>query len=229
MNKELMRFGGIAGLITLIFIPAIALQQTTGWFPEYDLQAGTMDNWLITIVENRTNALLGVGLFIIAIISFFSVGITLYKLRPQNDWLGIAAVMAQVLGITLALAAFLFGFGFTWALSDLAAGKAMEDTAELIPLATMGMRGFLVSDDLATCLIGLGNGLFGWSFYKNGLLPKWLCWWGIVAGFLVTIVLLRYSIPAFSFATIGYPLVVLWFFIVGIVLIRKSKLVERQE
>lgn len=222
LNPGFLRFGGIAGIITLIFIPAIIIQINTGWFPELDLQAGTMNNWLHSISEDPSKTMWGIGLFIIAILAFFPHGLTIYSILPKISWLRVAAFTCLLLGVTLALTAFLFGFGFTWAMLDLVSASSSDETDQLVPIATMGMRGFLVSDDLATCLIGVGNGFFSLAAFRSKLLPKWLCWWGIIAGILVTIVLLRYSIPIFGFTTIGYPLVVLWFSLTGIVLIRKA-------
>lgn len=221
VSPALIRFGGISGIVTIIFIPAIILQQTTGWFPDYDFQPGTMEKWLENLSVNPSLSLAGIGLFIVAIIAFFGVALTLYRAHPKNDWFSTAALAAHILGITLALTAFLFAYGFTWGIADLLKAQSYE-SKDLIISATMGMRGFLASDDIATCLIGIGNGLAGLAWLKTGKLPKWLCWWGVVAGALVTIVLLMYFIPVFAFAAIGYPLVVLWFFLTGIVLLRKT-------
>lgn len=221
MNSKLLRFGGIAGIITLFFIPAIVIQTQTGWFPENDLQAGTMINWLSAISADSALTLLGIGLFIIALLAFLPVGLTLNKIIPNDDWINTAAFSVHLLGVSLALAAFLFGFGFTWALTDLYKSAAGE-TEKLVVSATMGMRGFLVADDLATCLIGVGNGLFGFAGMKNKLLPNWLGWLGVVAGILVTIVLFRYIFPIFAIAAIGYPLVVIWFALAGTSLLKFS-------
>lgn len=221
-SPGLLRLGGIAGIITLIFIPAIILQMSTGWFPELDLEAGTMDNWLHSITNSSAKTMWGIGLFVIAVLAFLPVGITLHSILPKNSWLRAAGLIAQLLGVTLALTAFLFGFGFTWAMIDLVNTATDEETNHLVAIATMGMRGFLVSDDLATCLIGVGNSLFSIAALRSGVLPKWLCWWSIIGGILVIVVLLRYSVPSFSFAMIGYPLVVLWFALTGVVLLKKA-------
>jgi len=223
-NRGLIRLGGIAGIFAGIFLPGVILQiGVTNWFPEEALQSGTMTAWLNNISEQHILALSGITLSIFAIICFMFFALSLYRLLPKERWLTTAGFASHLAGIPLALAAFVFAFGFTWALVDLRAVSIGEDTKHLSSLAAFGMRGFLVGDDLATSLIGLGNGLFALSALQSKALPKWLCWWGVIAAILVWLVLLRYLIPAMAFASLGYPLVILWFVLTGIYLLRMSR------
>lgn len=223
INSSLLRLGGIAGIVAIIFLPGVALQMSAGWFPELDLEGGTMNNWLSAVSTNSTMALLGVSFSIIAILSFLPLGLILHRMLPSDSWHNTAGFASYLLGTGLALATFTFGFGFTWAMIDsynAAAGKASES---LVHVATLGMRGFLVADDLATSLMGLGQLLFSLAALRSGSLPKWLCWWGVVGGMLVILVLLRYTLSVFNFAQIGYPVITLWFALTGINLLQKAR------
>lgn len=222
ITENQLLFGGITGILTIVFIPAIAIQMSTGWFPETNLNQGSMVKWLENLTIDPSLSLLGVGIFTLAVLLFMPTALVLFRLNQQKDWLSMAALSVHIMGITLAFVAFLFGYGFTWAISDLQQAQVGE-TSDLVIASTLGMRAFLVSDDIGTALIGLGNGLLGLSFLKSGQFPKWLCWMGMVAGFLVSIVLLRSFIPAMTFATIGYPLVILWFVFSGIFMIRNRQ------
>ena len=223
-DNSLLRLGGIAGIGAALFLPGVILQTgLTSWFPEEALQQGDMTTWLEHVAANRATAMTGVAFSIAAIISFMPFGLVLYRLLTGvGRWQPVAALAFNILGVSLALAAFTFAFGFTWALTDLAGAANGQGAGGISALATMGMRGFLVCDDLATCLIGLSNGLYAYAGLRSKVLPRWLGWWGMIAGFLVTIVLLRYFFPIFAIAAVGYPLVVLWFAATGILMLRKA-------
>lgn len=217
LSGRVLRLGGIAALASgLLFFVGVALQFSSGWFPEEALAAGDMEAWLTAVAGSRTLALAGVGCSIAAIALWAVVGLVLYRmLAPQRPAAALLGAAGYLAGVPLALAAFALGFGATWGLMDAAASA---DAAVITAL----MRGFLVSDDIATLLIaGLGNGFFSLAGLRSGLLPRWLGWLGLLAGGLVTVVLLRYVVPFFAVATIGYPLVLLWFVLLGIVLLRR--------
>lgn len=214
---------GIAGIMTLLFVPAIALQSgITPWFPEEALLNGTMADWIVAISRQKTESLLGIGLFIITLVQFPIVGGVIYRMvqNQPSSHLAFLGVMIQAIGVALALAAFCFSYGFTWALIDIY--RSSNDANSLSNLATMGMHGFLVGDDLATTLIAISNMVLSRAAFQAQVLPKWLFYWALVAVILVTVVLLRYFMPVFAFGMIGYPLVLLWYCIVGVIFLRKG-------
>ncbi len=222
VSAATLRLGGIAGIIVFLFLPGVALQFSSGWFPEEALAAGEMSKWVEMMVANKTLALLGVSFSIFCILCFFPFALTFYKLLPKDSWLSTAGLAAYMAGIPLVLVAFTMGYGFTWAIIDLQT-QGLGDQTTLGNIAAMGMRGYLFCDDLGTALLGIGHILFALAAMKNRLLPNWLCWEGIIGGALVILVLLRYFIPVFFFASIGYPMIVLFFSITGILFLRKAK------
>ncbi len=215
-----LRFGGFAGILAFLFLPGVALQMDTGWFPEEALASGTMGQWVDMIASNPYLSLLGVGFSIISILCFFPFVLTFYRLLPREHWQTSAGLAAYFGGIPLALVAFTIGYGFTWAIIDLYNSTGQE--TELGNIAAMGMRGYLFCDDLATSLIGAGHAFFAWVALKHRILPKWLCWEGIIGGILVSLVLFRYFIPIFAIASVGYPLIILFITITGILFLRKA-------
>lgn len=220
-----MQLGGFSGIgAGVFFFIGVILQITNNWFPEEALQSGEMVAWLKGVGENLPPMLVGVGFSIIGIFFFFSTGFSLNRLHPKGGWLTSAAFCGHVLGTTLAMCAFVFGFGFTWGLSNLANGAAEETLQSLSTVATMGMRGFLAGDDVATTLIGgVGNGLFSLAALRSGYLPKWLCWLGIITGILIFVVLLRYFVPALVALSFAYPMIMIWFICTGVILLKKAR------
>lgn len=217
-SPALLRAAGVAAVASgILFFAGVVLQTSTGWFPEPALAGGDMAAWLADVAAARSRALVGIGLSIVAIALWAPFAIVIHHLlAARRPALALGAASGYLAGIPLALAAFAFAFGATWGLADAAGpGDAVVSTAL--------MRGFLVMDDLATFLIGgVGNGLVAVAAIRGDVLPRWLGWLGIVAATLVTVVLLRYLVPAFAFATIGYPLTLLWFVLAGVVLIRRA-------
>lgn len=223
ISSGTLKLGGISGIIILFFLVGVAFQQVSGWFPENALQYNEMREWLTTVSSNSTMAYVGIGISLFCIIFFMPFGWTVYKLLPADSWISTAAFSIYAIGSSLSLAAFTFGFGFTWALIDLVQSSTGYDPDNLSALATMGMRGFLWADDLATGIIGLGHILFSIESFRSKRLPNWLCVWGIIGGLLVILVVFRYLSPFFTFAVIGYLIFTLWWFLTGIILLKKGK------
>jgi len=223
INPNIFRVGGIAGILIGIFLLGVMLQITSGWFPEGDLQNGEMTDWLNTVTTNRSIAFTGIGISIFCIILFIPFGWSLYKLFSPNSWVNFIAISIYRIGTSLSLAAFTFGFGFTWGLIDVVEASTGNSLENLSNVASMGMRGFLWADDLATSLLGLGHILFSIEGLRSKKLPKWICLWGIIGGLLVILVVLRYLFPFFEFAAIGYMIFTLWWVFTGIFLLRKGK------
>ena len=220
IQSSAIRFGGWAGIFSGIFLVGVAIQMSTGWFPEEQLEKGNMSDWLSQISQNPKLVLLGIGFSIISILCFFPIVYALHQKLPASDWRRFAGWCAHMVGIPLSLVAFTLGFGFTLGLLELSANQSGE---VLAPISRVAMRGFLMGDDLATTLLGgFGNGFLAWSALRAKALPKWICWIGIISATLVTIVLLRYFIPFFAFAMIGYPMILVFFVSVGVYLLKTT-------
>lgn len=218
ITPNLLRLAGAASFVSgLLFFVGVQLQMSTGWFPEVALTDGEMTPWLETVAASRNITLAGVGFSIAAIMLFMVVGLVVYRfLADEQPTLALLGLAGYLTGVPLALVAFLFGFGATWGLMD--AANATESA-----LPTAFMRSFLVMDDIATFLIAsIGNGFFSFAAWRSKQFPRWLSGHGFLVAVLITIVLFRYIAPVFGAATIGYPLLLLWFILLGVVLFRKA-------
>lgn len=216
LEPGVLRLAGAAAILSgALFLAGVGFQMSSGWFPEEHLQAGTMDLWLATVSAARGSALLGIGLSLAAISLWMFLAPPLYQmLRSESPAFSLLGLVGYLTGVPLALAAFGFALGATWGIVEASAPASVAE-----PL----MRGFLVSDDFATFLIGgVGNGGFSIAAYRTRKLPRPICVLGIVASILVTVVLFRYAHPAFGLAGVGYPLIMFWFISVGVVLLRRA-------
>ncbi len=222
LTPPLLRLAGVASIVSgLLFFFGVQLQMSSGWFPEVALTDGEMTSWLATVTALRSTALAGIGFSVAAIALFIIVGLVVYRfladVQPTLALLGIAGYLT---GVPLALVAFIFGFGATWGLMD--AASATESA-----LLTAFMRSFLAMDDIGTFLIaGVGNGFFSLAAWRSRQLPRWLSGLGIAVAVLIALVLFRYVAPVFGAAGIGYPLLLLWFVLLGVVLLRKASAQE---
>lgn len=215
-DKYLLRLMLVTGLISISFIPGLFLQYIYSWYPKEALSDGTIHLWVLNIQNFKFAILLGIGFSIISIISFSVLSFLIYKSLPQKRWESHLGRGLLAIGLPLALVAYVSVFGYTWALADLGEAVATEPGNVLSQVAASLMRGFLISDDLASHLIGLGVLFLSFEAYSAGFIPKWLKWWGIIAGVLLAIALFRYFIPMTGLAMVGYPLLVMWFVLTGV-------------
>lgn len=224
-NNGLLKLTGIAGIFCGLFIPGVIIQlPVTGWFPGEALNNTSIIEWLKMISLQKGLVLTGIGFSIFAIISFIVFGISLSQLLPKYNWSKNLASSLNIAGASLALVAFVLAYGFTWALIDLQNTSSLSNSIELSAITSVTMRGFLWGDDIGTTLIAMSNLFFAVSAYKAGWIPKWLYRWALIAAILVSIALLRYFVPILEIGSIGYPMVILWFVLCGVIFLKKSKL-----
>lgn len=216
---SVLRLGGVTAVLAgPLFFASVQMLVTSGWYPEGDYGADAMAPWLAAVSAHRTLALSGIALTLAAIVLWLVVGFVLYGLlreaRPATALGGLAGFVA---GGTLALAAFGLGAGATWALTD----AAVPPEPDLV-LAVL--RAFAAMDYAGSVLVGgLGVGLMSVAALRTGALPKWVSVTGLIAAVLVTLAAGRLVVPALGAAAVGYPLLMLWFVLVGVALLRASR------
>jgi hypothetical protein len=73
-------------------------------------------------------------------------------------------------------------------------------------------------------IVMIGTTFMAWAALKSDLLPRWLCYWGMGCGIMALIFHGHHFIPVLGIAGLGAgPLHMLWYFVTGVVLLRKSK------
>lgn len=173
IHPNVLRFAGWSGIVSgIFFLTGVAIQMSSGWFPEEQLGKDNMAGWLTAAAQQQSLVLFGILCSIIAIVFFVPITNAFYRQLPEEDWRGYAGWAAHSIGIPTAFVVFSLALGFTWGLFG---ALESQNSEALASIAHMGMRGYLFGDDMATTLIVADSETDSWpyqhlnpNYYPNG-------------------------------------------------------------
>ncbi|MCB0643354.1 MAG: hypothetical protein KDC44_17010, partial [Phaeodactylibacter sp.] len=103
IHPNVLRFAGWCGIISgIFFLTGVAIQLSSGWYPEDQLEKGNMIDWLNLIGQNQNLILFGILCSIIAIPLFMPMINALYQQLPEDDWRRFAGWSSLMIGIPTA-------------------------------------------------------------------------------------------------------------------------------
>jgi hypothetical protein len=167
------------------------------------------------------------GLPVLPVLGFSSmlvVGIVLYQVMVEKTWQKNLALAGYLIGVPVAVAAFVTHLSFINQLLTLSAIN--ETTADQLQVFAAFHMHYYMTINFAIgpfFIILIGNSLMAWTAMKSNLLPKWLCYWAYFNGGLLILGMLSVVFPLLRFAQIGGPTTMLWFIALGIFLLKGSK------
>jgi Domain of unknown function (DUF4386) len=174
IDQNRARAFGVLYLITfLTSIPALLLYETVLRHPvSYVAGAG-----------HDTQVLIGVLLELLLIIANIGTAVVIFPiLRRQNEELSLAYVTARVLESTFILVGLVSMLAIVTLRQRVAVGA--EGTVAYT-LAAIKDWTFLLGPGW---VVGWGNGLIlGYLMYRSGLVPRRMCWLGLIGGPLIII------------------------------------------
>jgi len=173
-DQKRARVFGVLYLITFVTsIPALLLYETVLRHPvSYIAGAG-----------HDKQVLLGVLLELLLIIANIGTAVVIFPVvRRQNEELALGYVTARLVECTFILVGVVSMLGIITLRSQVA-GTAEGTVA--YTLAAIKDWTFLLGPGW---VVGWGNGLIlGYLMYRSGLVPRWMCWLGLVGGPLLII------------------------------------------
>lgn len=219
LSSSVLRLGGVAAVgAGLLFFAGVQTLVAAGWYPEGSYAVGEMAAWLAGVRAARALAVSGLLLSLAGVSLWMVVALVLYlRVRGAAPATALAGLAGFLAGVPAAFAAFGLGAGATWALTD--ASVPADPT-----LASVALRGFSAMDYAGSVLVGgLGVGALSAAALRAQALPRWVAVVGVVAAVLVTLAAGSPFVPALGAAAVGYPLLLLWFVLVGIALLRAGR------
>src|SRR6201995_2237017 len=174
LDQKRARWFGVLYLITFVTsIPALALYQ-----PVLDDPVG-----YIAGAGHDTQILFAALLELLLIIASIGTAVVIFPIvRRQNEVLALGYVTARVVESTFILVGIVAMLGIV-TLQQQVAGAAEGTVA--YTLAAIKDWTFLLGPGW---VVGWGNGLIlGYLMYRSGLVPRAMCWLGLIGGPLIII------------------------------------------
>jgi hypothetical protein len=173
-DQRRARIFGVLYLITFVTsIPALLLYETVLRHPvSYIAGAG-----------HDKQVLLGVLLELLLIIANIATAVVIFPIvRRQNEELALGYVTARIAESTFILVGIVAMLGIITLRNEVAG--AAEGTVAYT-LAAIKDWTFLLGPGW---VVGWGNGLIlGYLMYRSELVPRWMCWLGLIGGPLVIV------------------------------------------
>jgi hypothetical protein len=222
---NLNRLGGIAGLcVTFFIITFAATSESFGFLfvPEV-LSGGSIDHWLANLQANPHLVRLIMLFPILGFSAMLVVGLVLYQSISENSWQKNLAMAAYAIGIPVIVSAFASHGSMINQLLHLPEQyPGMEQ--EILLHATFGMDHFMLINFAIGPFFAIltANTLMAWAALRSQFLPKWVCYWAFGVAALEVLGIFSLMFPVLGFAQISGPLTMIWFGIVGVILLRRK-------
>ena len=226
-KRKIMILGGIAGISVGIFVLTFAF---IGGAHDLAFVHGVstgepIDYFLRNILEHPQLSMFIVSSLAIGFGSMYVAGFCLYHLISTTYWQKYLAVAGYTIGIPVAIYNFLERLAFQNQLILLSEKKPdILNEIELHARLTFQEWEFTGNFVGPFFVVLIGTTFMAWAAFKDGLLPNWLCYWGMGCGIATVLFFGHYAFPMLAIASLGAgPLHMLWFFVTGVVLLRKSQ------
>ena len=225
-QQGVQRVAGIASICVGLFIISFAMiSDSKGilFFP--DIYWGkSIEPWGQGIIDNAQLARIIMILPIIGFSSILVAGVALFQLIKPSSWQKNLALTSYVIGVPMVVSMMISHLSLrNYLIVLFENGGIMSDQLEL--QISLQLHHWMIVNDIfgPFFVVGIGTSLMAWSALQARFLPKWLCYWGLFNGGMMCLSFLFVVIPAFQFASFAAPLHMLWFFVLGIVLLRRER------
>ena len=232
-RKEFLVLGGIAGICVGIFVltfAVIATKLKIGFVPAV-YRGESIEYWIQNVVNNPTTSMLVVASLTVGFGAMLVGGFSFFKLINGNYWQKYLGLSGYIIGVPAAVYNFIERLSLQYQIIVLSKNKPdILDQIELhsrISLQEWQFTGEYVGPFF---VVFMGTTFMAWAAKRDNLLPNWLCYWAFTCGALTILHLFKLKVSAFEIAALGAgPLHMLWFFVTGIVLLRKMKSLSGQD
>lgn len=225
-HQGLQGLAAIASICVGLFIISFALLSDSKgilFFP--DIYKGeSIESWVQSIRENAQLARIIMILPVIGFSSILVAGVTLFQLIKPSSWQKNLALASYVIGVPVVVSMMISHLSLrNYLIVLFETGGVLSDQLEL--QVSLQLHHWMIVNDIFGPLfvVVIGTSFMAWSALQAKFLPKWLCYWGLFNGVMMCLSFLFVVIPAFQFASFAAPLHMLWFFVLGLVLLRRER------
>ncbi|MCB1025927.1 MAG: DUF4386 family protein, partial [Acidobacteria bacterium] len=224
LQTDLLAVGGIAGICVGIFVLSFAITADNigiAFVPEV-YTGESIDYWIANVLANPFLSRFLIALIMIGFGAMFISGFALFRLLGEH-WQKYVALAGYMIGIPSAIFVFMTRLTMTHQLIVLSS-KQPELAKELkLHLILMLQNWHFTAEFVGPVfIVVIGTSFMAWAAKKEKFLPAWLCYWAFLCGILSILYFLKFDYPFLKIAGLGGgPLHMLWFFALGVVLLRR--------
>ena len=224
-SSSLLWMAGIAAILAGVFIisfAGIASSNNLFFYLEV-LEGGSVVPWIQNVQASPSVAGFIMALPILGFSCFLIVAIVLYQYIRETSWQKNLSLGSYLIGVPVTIVMWILQLSLmNYVLLNY--GKSPEMNVHIEGLASYLLYFFHVTNEIfgPLLIIVLGASMMAWAALKAGVLPKWLCYWAIACGALLLLSFLSVINPAFRILSFAAPLHMLWFIVLGVILIRRA-------
>ncbi len=218
-QRDIMRLGGFAGIGVGLFVLSFAISGDSigGLFAPEVLWGGSGNDWLQRVVANPGVARIAIALPVIGFSLMLVVALSLFRLIDHRNWAATLGLAGFLVGVPLAVMTFVSATALVFGITHGAAvgGDVLDAELRRYMLVNFAAGPFF--------MVVVGNSCMSLAAWRTGVLPSWLCCWGIINAIVMIFGILSVCWPAFGIGQLGGPLTMLWFVTTGVVLLVRSR------
>ena len=225
IDKGLLRMAGIAGILVGVFILTFAIVGESNKILFFDpvFEGGSVEPWIRNIQASPSLARFITVLPILGFSCMFVVSVVLYRYIPENSWQKNLSIVGYAIGVPVAVVTFASHLSLIDEVLLLYGGsEAMDGRLEAIASVRLYYFGVINHVIGPFFVVIIGTSMMAWAALKKGTLPKWICIWLMSCGALVSISFIGFWVPVLRVTGIAAPLHMLGFFMLGVILLRRS-------
>lgn len=222
-NHQLLTLGGISGILTGIFILIFAISsELNGVFFIPEIYTGdSISNWIQNLESNRNFASWHITLMIFGFASMLLTAFIIYQIIPENNWQKNLSIISYAIGGTIVFPSIVSHQSLENYIISLM-DKGEYTTNQIQEIVGSGVYTWMNVNDYfgPLFIIVMGTGLMSWALKKAGIIPMWFFIWALIVSFSLFLSFFKGLVPALANLGNFAPLHMIWFSVLGILLLR---------
>lgn len=222
---SLLRLGGIAGILVGIIIVIFAgMADSNQIFFFHGIYTGdSVDPWIQSVKASPGLSKVIMSLPVAGFSCFLIIGVVLYQYIQENSWQKNLSIVGYMIGVPVTIVMWIIQLSLMNHVL-LMHGQSPEVSNAVAVQVSFVLYFFNIINEIfgPFFIIVLGSGMMAWAALKAGVLPKWLCYWGIICSGLMILSFFWVINPAFRALGSVAPLHMIWCLVVGVFLLRRA-------
>lgn len=226
LSPSVLRFGAVAAMLVAPLIVTFAILGDSNQILFFDpvFTGGSVEPWIRNVLAAPGLSKIIMVLPLIGFTCFLVTGWVLFQYNRENSWQKNLSLVGYTIGVPMGVVMWILQLSLmNYVL--LYYGKTPEMDLQIQDQVSFGLYFFNIVNTVfgPLFIIVLGSGMMAWAALKAAVLPKWLCYWGMLCAVMLVISFLGFLSPALFALGLFAPLHMIWFSVTGVYLWRQTR------